>query len=140
MSDSPIFDQLFRERSCGKTYDQFFKFSASSPWSGSSKGVKLGKPYTIAKAFSMELPASVQKPSMIEVWKPTPDSAEDFSDLLDAYKGEIRQGFAEAHPDAVITKVEVKPNLDNNTLSLVVEGLHPTVKPLSARDTAQPME
>lgn len=141
MSDSPIFDQLFSERAGSKTHEQFFKFPASVfRWPGSPKGVKLGKQYTIAKGFSMELPESVQKPALIRTWLPTPEPDESVTGLLEEFRTEVIKHVAEVYPDSVITRVGVKPNMDDNTLSLVVEGLHPTVKPLSARDTAEPME
>jgi len=37
---------------------------------------------------------------------------------------------------AMVEVWKPQPSMDDSTLSLVVEGLHPTVKPLSERNTA----
>ncbi|QJD49809.1 hypothetical protein SEA_CLUBPENGUIN_85 [Streptomyces phage ClubPenguin] len=163
MSDSPIFDQLVNQFAAkGAVYEEFVRFTTPEfEWEPrhvvqldkqtTGKGVRFGKvvPFqlpqieqspTVAESFSMELPETDKKPAMIEVWKPQPEAATPFGTLLQDYVEQVGKSFAEAHPNAVITKVDVKPNLEDNTLSLVVEGLHPTVKTLSAMDTAEPME
>jgi hypothetical protein len=79
---------------------------------------------------------------MIEVWKPHPltNAESPFVRVVKEQSAMVAAKFAEVYPDAVITRVGVTPNFDDNTMSLVVEGLHPTVKPLSEMDTAEPME
>lgn len=133
MSDSPIFDQLATQFAAkGAVYEEFARFTTPEfEWDPSRPVVPLDKPSKGVR---------IDKPSLIEVWKPQPEAATPFGALLQDYVRQVGQSFAEAHPGAVITKVDVQPNLEDNTLSLVVEGLHPTVKTLSAMDTAEPME
>jgi hypothetical protein len=135
MSDSPIFDQLVQSRvPMGQTYEQWVKFEVPEfVWDPSRSVVQLDK-QTVGKGVRFS------KPALIEVWKPQPGAATPFGTLLKDYVEQVGKSFAEAHPGAVITRVDVKPNLEDNTLSLIVEGLHPTVKSLSAMDTAKPME
>ena len=124
MSNSPIFDQLAREFALKcKPYEEISRFDTPAfRWSGPSHVVQLDKQTRVGgtrlgKVVRLELPPAEQPPS--------------FNMQLPA----IVRVEAPNAPDAV----EVKPNADS-TLSLVTEGLHPTVKPLSAKDTAQPME
>lgn len=141
MSNSPIFDQLVTQFAArGAVYEEFARFTTPEfEWDPSRPVVQLDKQtrgVRLGKGFAVELPEAVKKPAMIEVWKPQPEAATPSGTLLQDFVEQVGKDFAEAHPGAVITKVDVKPNAEDNTLSLVVEGLHPTVKPLSERNTA----
>lgn len=169
MSDSPIFDQLFRERSCGKSWDQFFKFPASAfRWSGCSKtGVKLtrtessfvqydetakrlleeyayqaGGEYHARKIGTWVHADVLEANGVNYVVEGETGKTGNFGHLIQDYVSQVGRSFAEQHPLAIVTDMHTEVDENNDSATLVIEAVQPitSVMPLSERDTAEPME
>jgi hypothetical protein len=69
------------------------------------------------------------------------DNTLNFGTLISDYVAQVGKSFAESHPLAVVTDMRSEQNADGS-VAVVIEAVQPitSVKPLSERSSAQPME
>lgn len=163
MSESPIFDQLVAEFSDkGSVYEEFVKFTTpefvwdpdrpvvqldKQPKSTLGKGVKFAKSSETSMELTIAMEDWPQPKKAVGTWmdlKTVPEPAEpstDFGRLIQDYVSQVGRSFAEQHPLAIVTDMRTEVN-DNNSATLVIEAVQPitSVKPLSEREPAEPME
>jgi hypothetical protein len=158
MSDSPIFDRLVTQFAArGAVYEEFARFTTPEfVWTPRtvvqldrpSKGVRIKKDRPLAaKVLSSWVHKDVLEANGIVVPECTDENKEsgnatsDFGRLIQNYVSQVGESFAERHPLAMVTDMHLEQNNDGSA-TVVIEGVQPitSVKPLSEREPAEPME
>lgn len=164
MSDSPIFDQLATEYADKeKPYEQISKWSTPAfRWTGKdhgvqpgkSKGVRLGKDESFGSDLGMVVDTTVRdllgfppvtgindRSELLEEHRKAEKASAGFGRLIQDYVSQVGRSFAETHPLAIVTDMHAEAN-DDGSATVVIEAVQPltSVKPLSERNSAEPME
>lgn len=155
MSNSPIFDQLVTEFAAkGTVYDEFVKWSAPAFMWTPQHVVQLDKQPKTGVNFVRPKELLTEAVELLSVPKVTgindrPELLSEHIDVGDEYVGRVFQDyiakvgeeFYAKNPTSVITDIHLEPNGDGSS-TVVIEAVKPitSVKPLSERNTAQPME
>ena len=153
-----------------KSYEQISKWSTPAfRWTGKDHGVQLGKQSSksgvrfgkvvpiqlpeitapsVTDTFSMELPGGITpwvdesaKQLIENARSMTEKASAGFGRLIQDYVSQVGRSFAETHPLAIVTDMHSEAN-DDGSATVVIEAVQPltSVKPLSERNSAEPME
>lgn len=119
---------------------------------GFISGVTAGVQPLSAKVLPTRVPLDVLEAAGVEFDEPSQerlqeareaasDDTLDFGTLISDYVAQVGRSFAEAHPLAVVTDMRSEKN-DDGSVAVVIEAVQPitSVKPLSERSPAEPME
>jgi hypothetical protein len=157
--DSVMFNQLAAEYAIkGESYDDLVNWSVPEfEWDPTRRVVQLDKPrkrgVNITKvkaatdAFDVKLSDVPQitdaqsRTGRVSQYVKSTDGILSIGDIVHDYISMVGQDFAANHPLAVVTDMHSETN-DDGSVTVVYEAVQPitSVKPLSEKNTANPME